>query len=85
MTIVDKTLVLSEADAVADYLKEIEPPQRERKTYIAYKYCLELFQTVNGEKIVRKEPFRGAGPGTDRNALYQMTSGGVELNPSNPF
>ncbi len=33
------------ADAVAAYLKEIEPPQRERKTYIAYKYCLELFQT----------------------------------------
>lgn len=31
------------ADAVADYLKEIEPPQRERRTYIAYKHCLELF------------------------------------------
>jgi len=31
------------ADAVACYLKEIEPPQREPKTYTAYKYCLELF------------------------------------------
>ena len=31
------------ADAVADYLKEIEPPQREPKTYKAYKHCLELF------------------------------------------
>lgn len=26
------------------YLKEIEPPQREPKTYTAYRYCLELFQ-----------------------------------------
>ena len=25
------------------YLKEIEPPQREPKTYTAYKYCLQLF------------------------------------------
>ncbi|HEY6252405.1 MAG TPA: hypothetical protein VI685_20820, partial [Candidatus Angelobacter sp.] len=32
------------ADAVAAYLKEIEPPQREPKTYTAYKYCLELFR-----------------------------------------
>lgn len=31
------------ADAVTSYLKEIEPPQREPKTYTAYKYCLELF------------------------------------------
>lgn len=30
-------------DAVATYLKEIEPPQREPKTYKAYKHCLELF------------------------------------------
>jgi integrase/recombinase XerD len=30
-------------DAVGDYLKEIEPPQRERRTYQAYKHCLELF------------------------------------------
>ncbi|HEY6349658.1 MAG TPA: hypothetical protein VI636_09635 [Candidatus Angelobacter sp.] len=34
------------ADAVTDYLKEIEPPQRERKTYIAYKHCLELFARI---------------------------------------
>ncbi len=33
-------------DAVANYLKEIEPPQREPKTYIAYKYCLELFAQI---------------------------------------
>lgn len=33
------------ADAVTSYLKEIEPPQREPKTYTAYKYCLELFQS----------------------------------------
>lgn len=31
------------ADAVTSYLKEIDPPQREPKTYTAYKYCLELF------------------------------------------
>ncbi|HLJ27488.1 MAG TPA: site-specific integrase [Candidatus Angelobacter sp.] len=32
------------ADAVTAYLREIEPPQREPKTYTAYKYCLELFR-----------------------------------------
>lgn len=31
------------SDAVGAYLKEIEPPQREPKTYKAYKHCLELF------------------------------------------
>ena len=31
------------AEAVASYLKDMEPPQREPKTYVAYKYCLELF------------------------------------------
>jgi integrase/recombinase XerD len=31
------------AEAVASYLKDVEPPQREPKTYTAYKYCLELF------------------------------------------
>jgi hypothetical protein len=30
-------------DAVDAHLKEIEPPQREPKTYTAYKHCLELF------------------------------------------
>jgi hypothetical protein len=34
---------LTVAEAVASYLKDIEPPQREPKTYVAYKYCLELF------------------------------------------
>ncbi len=29
--------------AVAAYLENIKPPQREPKTYVAYKYCLELF------------------------------------------
>jgi hypothetical protein len=33
------------AEAVASYLKDMEPPQREPKTYMAYKYCLELFST----------------------------------------
>jgi hypothetical protein len=31
------------AESVASYLKDVEPPQREPKTYVAYKYCLELF------------------------------------------
>lgn len=30
-------------EAVAAYLKDMEPPQCEPKTYNAYKYCLELF------------------------------------------
>ena len=30
--------------AIQDFLKDVEPPQREPKTYAAYKYCLELFQ-----------------------------------------
>ena len=34
---------LSVTEAVASYLKDMEPPQREPKTYVAYKYCLELF------------------------------------------
>ena len=33
------------ADAVVFYLKDMEPPQREPKTYTAYKYCLELFES----------------------------------------
>jgi hypothetical protein len=31
------------AEAVASYLKDMEPPQREPKAYVAYKYFLELF------------------------------------------
>jgi integrase/recombinase XerD len=34
------------AEAVAAYLKDMEPPQREPKTYAAYKYCLELFSNT---------------------------------------
>jgi integrase/recombinase XerD len=34
------------AEAVASYLKDMEPPQREPKTYMAYKYCLELFAST---------------------------------------
>ena len=34
---------LTVTEAVASYLKDMEPPQREPKTYMAYKYCLELF------------------------------------------
>jgi integrase/recombinase XerD len=66
-------------DAVASYLKEIEPPQREPKTYIAYKYCLELFaqicrktylQEVNREDLlqfIRKLYEMGCGPRTAYN------------------
>jgi integrase/recombinase XerD len=32
------------AVAIQEFLKDVEPPQREPKTYAAYKYCLELFQ-----------------------------------------
>jgi len=39
----DQHLLL--ADAVAAYLKEIEPPQREPTTYSAYKLALEGFMT----------------------------------------
>jgi integrase len=67
------------ADAVADYLKEIEPPQREPKTYTAYKYCLELFaqhckriylQDVQREDLlhfIRKLYEMGCGPRTAYN------------------
>ena len=66
-------------DAVAAYLKEIEPPQREPKTYKAYKYCLELFaqncrktylQDVTREDLlqfIRKLYELGCGPRTAYN------------------
>jgi integrase/recombinase XerD len=67
------------ADALASYLKEIEPPQREPKTYTAYKYCLELFaanctktyiQDVKREDVlafIRKLYELGCGPRTAYN------------------
>ena len=66
-------------DAVNEYLKEIEPPQREPKTYKAYKYCLELFAAncrktylhdVTREDLlafVRKLYELGCGPRTAHN------------------
>lgn len=41
------------AEAVASYLKDIEPPQREPKTYAAYKYCLELFAATCVKRFVQ--------------------------------
>jgi integrase len=41
------------AEAVACYLKDMEPPQREPKTYVAYKYCLELFASTCAKRFVR--------------------------------
>jgi len=41
------------AEAVACYLKDMEPPQREPKTYVAYKYCLELFSSHCAKRYVR--------------------------------
>ena len=41
------------ADAVASYLKDMEPPQREPKTYAAYKYCLELFAQTCAKKFIQ--------------------------------
>ena len=32
--------------AIQDYLDDIKPPQREPKTYTAYKYALTVFQTA---------------------------------------
>jgi integrase len=66
-------------DAVAAYLKEIEPPQREPKTYKAYKHCLELFaqtcrksylQEVTRDDLlhfIRKLYELGCGPRTAYN------------------
>ncbi|MGB8324068.1 MAG: site-specific integrase [Candidatus Acidiferrum sp.] len=43
----------SVAEAVASYLKDMEPPQREPKTYTAYKYCLELFASHCAKRFIR--------------------------------
>jgi integrase len=33
-------------DAIEDYLENIKPPQREPKTYVAYKHCLGVFEAT---------------------------------------
>jgi integrase len=40
------------ADAAADYLEDIKPPQREKKTYVAYKYCMEQFVATCKKRYV---------------------------------
>ena len=44
---------LTLTEVVASYLKDIEPPQREPKTYMAYKYCLELFARNCAKRYVQ--------------------------------
>ena len=44
---------LTVAEAVASYLKDMEPPQREPKTYVAYKYCLELFASTCAKRLIQ--------------------------------
>ena len=44
---------LTLAEAVASYLRDMEPPQREPKTYMAYKYCLELFARNCAKRYVQ--------------------------------
>jgi len=41
------------AEAVASYLKDMEPPQREPKTYMAYKHCLEVFASNCAKRYVQ--------------------------------
>jgi integrase len=67
------------AEAVASYLKDIEPPLREPKTYAAYKYCLELFASTCAKRFeggvkredllafIRKLYELGCGPRTAYN------------------
>ena len=50
---IDNSRGVLTADAVASYLKDMEPPQREPKTYSAYKYCLELFAENCAKKFIR--------------------------------
>jgi integrase/recombinase XerD len=44
---------LTVIEAVASYLKDMEPPQREPKTYLAYKYCLELFASHCAKRFIQ--------------------------------
>ena len=41
------------SEAVASYLEDMQPPQREPKTYIAYKYCLELFAKTCAKRFIQ--------------------------------
>jgi hypothetical protein len=41
------------AEAVASYLKDMEPPQREPRTYQAYKHCLEVFANNCAKKFIQ--------------------------------
>src|ERR1700687_1311723 len=41
------------AEAVASYLQDIEPPQREPRTYQAYKHCLEVFANNCAKKFIQ--------------------------------
>jgi len=40
-------------EAVASYLEDMKPPQREPKTYIAHKYCLELFAQTCAKRFIQ--------------------------------
>ncbi len=40
------------AEAVASYLEDMKPPQREPKTYMAYRHCLELFSSNCAKRFV---------------------------------
>ncbi len=40
------------AEAVSAYLEDIKPPQREPKTYMAYKHALELFANTCAKRYV---------------------------------
>jgi len=40
-------------EAVASYLEDMKPPQREPKTYMAYKYCLELFARNCAKRFIQ--------------------------------
>src|SRR5580700_768542 len=44
---------LAIAEAVASYLKDMEPPQREPRTYQAYKHCLEVFTSNCAKKFIQ--------------------------------
>lgn len=41
------------AAAIKQYLDDVKPPQRERKTYAAYKYALQVFQTGCAKSYLR--------------------------------
>ena len=40
--------------AVQEFLKDVEPPQREPKTYAAYKYCRKLFQDTCSKSFIQE-------------------------------